>query len=59
MSEKTVAALAAAVGFALHPERREPVYKLLETLITDGAGARPEEVSCFEPAYRFEPRWPS
>ena len=57
MNEELVAALAAAVGLPLSPERVAEVTESLESQIAAGGGSTADELEGVEPAIVFEPRW--
>jgi hypothetical protein len=59
MTDEALSALAEAVGLSLSPDRLSDVAELLATLIRDGGGATPDEVTGIEPAAMFDSTWPS
>jgi hypothetical protein len=59
MTDEAVAVLADAVGLTLSPERLSAVAELLETLVREGGGVRPDEIAGIEPGSSFDSAWPS
>jgi hypothetical protein len=57
MNEDLIAALAAAVGLPLPPDRVAEVTTSIEAQIAGGGGSTADELEGVEPAIVFEPRW--